>query len=37
METKRVLGDGTQCGLSTESKEEIFEGDVLETFVKEIK
>lgn len=37
METKRVLGDGTQCGVMTDSKVEILEGDVLETFIKEIK
>ncbi len=37
METKRVLGDGTQCGVMTDSKLEIFEGDLLETFIKEIK
>ncbi len=37
METDRVITKGAQCGIMTESKEEIIYGDVLETFIKKIK
>ncbi len=37
METQRVSGAGTQCGMMVESGEEILEGDVLETFIIEVK
>jgi len=36
-ETKNVRDAGTQCGVLTDSKIEINEGDILETFIKEIK
>lgn len=36
METNNVL-EGNECGIMTTSKEEIVEGDILITFVREIK
>lgn len=36
MDTQNVL-EGNECGIMTTSKEEIVEGDILITFVKEIK
>lgn len=36
-ETSRVSEKGTQCGVMTDSKVEIIEGDILETFKTEIK
>lgn len=36
-ETSQIRDTGTQCGILTDSKAEINEGDVLETYIKEIK
>lgn len=36
-ETNRIVGANTQCGMMTNSKIEIEEGDILETFIQEIK
>lgn len=36
-ETGRVQDEGTQCGVLTESKVEIAEGDILISFMREIK
>lgn len=37
MTTQRVITIGAQCGMMTTSKVEIIPGDVLETFIREIK
>lgn len=37
METERVITKGAQCGVMTESKEEILANDILETFIRETK
>ncbi len=37
VERKEVKGEGTQCGLRVFSKEEIKEGDILESFITEMR
>lgn len=36
-ETKRVSGEGTECGVMLEIEKEILEKDILEAFISEIK
>ncbi len=37
MQTERVITVGAQCGMMVETESEIIPGDILETFIKEIK